>query len=239
KQPYPSFGGTPRESDRDYWLRTSERLRHKNRAVTLFDYERLVLQQFPEVYKVKCLTHTSLKKADGSPDYFEINPGHVSLLVIPDIRNQKSYDPLQPRASRNLLSNIEEFINQQNTLHVQVVADNPDYEVVLLDFSVKFHPQYDPNTYRKILNNDIVKYLSPWAFGEYGNIHFGGILHKSILIGFIEDRPYVDFISAFKLMRQADMTDTNYIQAASARAILVSARNHSIKTIENDQTCDQ
>lgn len=239
KQPYPSFGGTPRESDRDYWLRISERLRHKNRAVTIFDYERLVLQQFPEVYKVKCLTHTSLKKPDGSPDYFEINPGHVSLLVIPDISNQKSYDPLQPRASRNLLSNIEDYINQQNTLHVQVVADNPDYEGVLLDFSVKFHPQYDPNTYKKILNNDIVKYLSPWAFGEYGNIHFGGILHKSILIGFIEDRPYVDFISAFKLMRQADMTDTNFIQAASARAILVSARNHSIKTIENDQTCDQ
>ncbi|TVQ11342.1 MAG: hypothetical protein EA361_12780 [Bacteroidetes bacterium] len=238
-QPYPSFGGTPGENDRDYWLRTSERLRHKNRAVTLFDYERLVLQQFPEVYKVKCLTHTSLKKPDGSPDYFEINPGHVSLLVIPDISNQKSYDPLQPRASRNLLSKVEDFINPLNTLHVQVVADNPDYEVVLLDFNVKFHPQYDPNTYKKILNNDIVKYLSPWAFGEYGNIHFGGTLHKSILIGFIEDRPYVDFVSAFKLMREAEMTDTNYIQATSARAILVSARYHSIKPIENDQTCDQ
>jgi hypothetical protein len=43
-QPYNSFGGTPEESDEHFYRRISERLRHKKRAITLWDYEHLILQ---------------------------------------------------------------------------------------------------------------------------------------------------------------------------------------------------
>ncbi len=54
-QPYTSFGGRPTEAPEHLYTRVSERLRHKQRALTAWDYERLVLEHFPEVYKVKCL----------------------------------------------------------------------------------------------------------------------------------------------------------------------------------------
>ena len=243
-QPYASFGGVPNENDHSFYLRVSERLRHKQRAVDIWDYERIVLQQFPEVYKVKCLNHTSILNEAGKPDYFEISPGFVSLIVIPDIRNRNSFDPLQPRASQNLLREIEDFIDPLNSLHVKFDADNPEYETVFLDFRVKFYNQFDANAYSKILNDDIVRYLSPWAFGDFSNIHFGGELYKSVIIRFIEERPYVDFISHFKMYQRLgindqNITDMSMIVASSARAILVSAPTHNIDLINKDKVCDE
>ena len=57
-QPYESFGGQPAEAPLRFYTRVSERLRHKGRAITQFDYERLVLDAFPTIYKVKCVNHT-------------------------------------------------------------------------------------------------------------------------------------------------------------------------------------
>lgn len=243
-QPYATFGGAAKEEDMMFYLRVSERLRHKNRAVSIWDYERLVLQQFPSVYKVKCLSHTSTWQPDGKLDYFELNPGYVSLIVIPDLRNRESYDPLQPRASQNLLREIEDYINPLSSLHVKFDAENPDYETVVLDFRVKFHKQFDPNAYLKILNDDLVKYLSPWAYGDFSRISFGGSIYKSVVIAFVENRPYVDFISQVKMYHRKDQsdkntTDRNFIAASSARAILVSAGNHAISLIDNQLTCDE
>jgi hypothetical protein len=243
-QPYATFGGAAIEEDVMFYQRVSERLRHKNRAVNIWDYERLVLQEFPSVYKVKCLNHTSINKQNGTPDYFEINPGFVSLIVIPDIRNQDSFDPLQPRASQNLLREIEDYIAPLNSMHVKFDADNPDYETVFLDFRVKFYKQFDPNAYLKVLNEDLVRYLSPWAFGDFSDISFGGSIYKSVVIGFIEERPYVDFISQMKMHHRrgeadTNTTDLNFISASSARAILVSAKEHGISLIDNDLTCNE
>jgi hypothetical protein len=53
--PYSSFGGRETEDTTEFYQRVSERLRHKERAITIFDYERLVLESFPEVYKVECV----------------------------------------------------------------------------------------------------------------------------------------------------------------------------------------
>jgi hypothetical protein len=243
-QPYTSFGGVATENDKSFYLRVSERLRHKQRSTNIWDYERLVLQAFPAVYKVKCLSHTSILKEDGTPDYFEISPGFVSLIVIPDIRNKNSFDPLQPRASQNLLREIEDFLKPLHSLHVKFDADNPDYETVFLDFRVKFYDQFDANTYSKILNDDIVRYLSPWAYGDFPDIHFGGELYKSVIIRFIEQRPYVDFISHFKMYQRFGANDENVndrsmIIASSARAILVSDRKHKIELIKKDKVCDE
>lgn len=57
-QPFSSFDGKHREAGKEFYTRASERLRHKNRAITAWDYEHLVLNQFPSIYVVKCVTHT-------------------------------------------------------------------------------------------------------------------------------------------------------------------------------------
>ena len=58
QQPFASFDGKHKEIGKEFYTRVSERLRHKGRAITAWDYEHLVLDRFPGIYKVKCITHT-------------------------------------------------------------------------------------------------------------------------------------------------------------------------------------
>ena len=85
---------------------------------------------------------------------------------------------------------------------------NPSYEKVQVEFSVKFHAGFDPGYYTKILNTDLQCHLSPWAFAErdLSQIRFGGRLHRSMLLNFVEEQDYVDYVKEFKLHR-IDSTD--------------------------------
>ena len=101
-QPYASFGGRPAESAAAINTRAAERLRHKNRCVTAWDYERAVLAAFPQVHKAKCIPHAK----DGA----WLAPGHVLIVVVPDLRNANAKDPLRPKADADTLSRIADYL---------------------------------------------------------------------------------------------------------------------------------
>ena len=86
KQPYSSFGGKGQEVYAQFVRRVSERLRHKDRAITMWDYERLVLEQFPDIYKVKCLNQAAQENEPGV--------AKVKLVVIPNLPDQTPFVPL-------------------------------------------------------------------------------------------------------------------------------------------------
>jgi len=198
-QPYVSFDGNSGEQDNVYYTRVSERLRHKRRALTVWDYERLILDAFPSIFKVKGLTHT-----DENTD---LAPGSVRAVVVPNLINKNSTDPLQPRANLVTLENIYNYVIQYIPTFVDFDVDNPVYEQLLVDFKVGFMPGRDPGYYGNLLNEEIKKFLSPWAYEEGQDITFGGKVYKSDIIVFIENRDYVDFVNDFRLYHIFDGTD--------------------------------
>jgi hypothetical protein len=222
-QPYNSFGGKPVESDEAYYSRISERMRHKNRAITLWDYEHLILQQFPEIFKVKCLNHSHIKNSDNELSF--LSPGNVLIVVIPDIINKNVFDIYQPRVSKTTLNAIQKYVNGLNTLHVNAQVINPDYEEVSVDLKAKFYRGYDENYYTKELKKDIKKLLSPWAFGDSVSPEFGVTLHRSVVINYIEKLSYVDYVEDVTLIKGGNPSFTN-VAPSSPTAILVSAKEH-------------
>lgn len=220
-QPYNSFDYKPEESDPDYYRRISERLRHKNRAVTMWDYEHIILQNFPELYKVKCLNHTSESSYQS--------PGNVTLVVIPDTVNKNVFDIFQPRVSTATLNKVKKHINQLNSIHINTYVINPDYEEVTIDLKVKFKPGYDENFYLQQLNSDIIKFLSPWALDKNIPIAFGVGIHLSQLINYIEKLGYVDYLQDVKLLKNGALSDKVAVPS-NPKSILVSAKNHFIST---------
>jgi Baseplate J-like protein. len=221
-QPFNSFGGSPTESDQAYYQRISERLRHKNRAITLWDCEHLVLQQFPEVHKVRCLNHTS--------ETSYLAPGCVTLIVIPDIQNKNVFDIYQPRLSKATLNKVQSYINQLNSLHVNTIVMNPEYEEVELTMKVKFISGYDENYYQKVLNEDLTKFLSPWAFEKSVDLQFGTTLHKSAIINYIEKLEYIDFITDLQVKHKGEIKTS--VSPSNPKAILVSAKEHQIAVLQ-------
>ena len=230
-QPYNSFDGIPEESDLNFYRRISERLRHKNRAITLWDYEHLILQEFPEIFKVKCLNHTHIEAQEGATIDHHQAAGHVTLVVIPDSINKNVFDIHQPRVSTGLINKIRRFINQFNTMHVNAEVINPDYEEIKITLEVQFYEGYDESFYKKQLEDDITKFLSPWAFDTQEEIIFGIALHRSVLIDYMEKLPYVDYLQMVEIAKNNITVTENLVTPTAPKSILVSAKSHTIKTV--------
>ena len=299
QQPFASWDGKAKQQGKDFYTPVSERLRHKSRAITAWDYEHLILDRFPSIYKVKALTHTdsnclcrdneieiknweSIKinstqngffdqtdvdrvqqlydypkdimievraiNPTGNPGFVEetadgivfllkekggftddnftridttegeansieirysspkvktvccgpqIAPGHVLVIPIADFKNRNAVDPLQPKTSRRTLLEIEAYLKQKASPFVKIHAKNPVYEPVMVFFRVRFYEGLDRGYYLKQLNEELVHYLTPWAFDAKADVRFDQKIYASSIINFIEEREYVDFIKDF------------------------------------------
>jgi hypothetical protein len=213
-QPYASFDGKHKEEGKEYYTRVSERLRHKRRAVTPWDYERLVLEQFPEVFKVKCITNvdpgclcpdppslletrdTNLLKSPKCCGPVK-SSGNVLIVPVPNLKNNNAENPLQPKTSRLTLIEIVNYLTPLTSPFVTVHAKNPVYEQVIVFFRVKFLSGIDKGYHLQKLNEEIVQYLTPWAFNAEIEADFGKKIYASSIINFIQQRSYVDFITDF------------------------------------------
>lgn len=237
-QPFSTFDGRGAENSLAFYTRISERLRHKDRAIALWDYEHLILEAFPKIYKVKCLNHTKYE----DEVYQELAPGHVTVVTIPNLQLQNLRDPLKPYTSLGLLTEIEKFLSRRLPCFVKLHVKNPRFEEVFTEFDVRFYDGFDNTFYQKKLQEELTRFLSPWAFSGGGSPTFGGKIYKSVLLNFIEERPYVDYVTNFKLFHkyqplgQKDEVispDLSEVAGSTAVSILVSApiESHKINPI--------
>ncbi|SHJ79038.1 baseplate J/gp47 family protein [Pseudozobellia thermophila] len=236
EQPYASSEGRPPEKEKAFYTRVSERLRHKNRAIAIWDYEHLILEKFPKVYKVKCINHTLF---DGSlTNYSETRPGHVTLVIVANVQNKNAVDPLRPRASLDQLTEIASFIDTIKPPCAMIHIKNPLYEEIKVDFQVKFHHGIDVGYHISKLQGEIKHFLSPWASSCASDIVFGGKIHKSVILNFVEERSYVDYVTCFKMYHivredpdNNPGKDVDEAIALTSVSIIGSADGHTIREI--------
>ncbi|MFV8751767.1 baseplate J/gp47 family protein [Nannocystaceae bacterium ST9] len=228
EQPFTSYGGKPGERAEFFHTRVSERLRHKQRALTPWDYERMVLQRFGQIYKVKCL-----------PTLVGSDTGRVDVIVIPDIRGALPSDAFAPKASANLLADISSFLRDRAPAAADVRVRNAHYVPVLVRLGVRFRPGQDEGFARKRLNEDLVRFLSPWAYGESAELMIGGRIYANSILDYVDRRDYVDYVAEIKLFRGRGQDDFELIppgidyHVATDRPdqVLVAAHDHVIDVI--------
>jgi hypothetical protein len=227
EQPYASFGGAATESSESFYRRVSERLRHKNRGVSIWDYEHLVLEQFPEIYKVKCLNHTQ-KSGDKLK---QLAPGHITLVLIQKLPESSSSVRFYPKASQDLMDRVHSFLRSKISLHANLHVVNPDYEEVSFEFNVKFKHGLDFNHYRNRTEEDLKKLLTPWMFDRSAEIRFGESFYKYEIIHYLENFGYIDYIENFKMVHTPSTgggVNTKQVTPAHPAAILISG-DHDIE----------
>ena len=241
KQPYSSFGGKGQEDYAQFVRRVSERLRHKDRAITMWDYERLVLEQFPDIYKVKCLNQAAQENEPGV--------AKVKLVVIPNLPDQTPFFPLQPRVSQKLRRQIGDYLKERVSPFIDVDVVNPRYEEIRYRVTLKFKQKESEGFYLRQLNQDIISYLSPKDYNNKADLTFGGVIHLSSLTHFITNLPYVDFIGNVKLAdhvlinrdseglvgkQQLYPLDQDVVETRFPDSILVSSANHFIDLVTDE-----
>jgi Baseplate J-like protein len=242
-QRYATFGGRPAESPVAFAARVSERLRHKDRASTMWDYEHLVLEAFPSIHSVRCLNHTWYEPtSDGAGVYRELAPGHVTVVTIPNLEVPDARDPLRPFTSLRLLGEIERFLAGRTSCFVQLRVRNPQFEEVRTDLRVRFRQGVDETFHVNRLKREITEFLSPWAFRSAARPTFNGRIRKSVLVDFIEERDYVDYLTDVRLFHRlpgstVDGPDRDEVSGSRAVSILVSVppAQHGVAVIHDDE----
>lgn len=227
-QPYMSFGGTAAEADSAFYVRVAERCRHKQRSVDRYDIEHMVLEQFPEVYKVKCINHTSAES--------ELAAGHVTVVVVPDPFHGESRYPLRPRLNKATLEAIWEMLQGLATVHAEYHVQNPVYAEVELSLDIQFRNDF--RLCRARLEKEINSLLAPWAYRTTAEIDFGGSLHRSEMIHYIERLSYVDYLANLEMLLHRDdkpVENSPRLEARGPREIFTSYGTHDIRPIDEDE----
>lgn len=229
-QPYASFGGRTEEEDNFFYTRISERLRHKKRAISGWDYERLILQKFPDVYKAKALP-------------VDNNSQSVKIVVIPDLKGKEGMNTFEPRLSQVSLGIIKNYLLAYSSPFAKIEVISPRYLKVKIRVSIRFNPGYNESFSKQTINKALQQYLSPWAF-EGGDIVFGEKLYANTIINFLENQESVAYVVGLKFFTSEDGNHFNYVmpqddnvnevEAPAAETILVSANEHEIDVIQDD-----
>lgn len=191
-QPMPSFGGRPRETPETYPARLSERLRHKERAVQPWDYERLVLERFPQLWMACALP----ARAAAGP-----SPGSTLVVVVAGPQGNESADTSVPRAPGALLDSVHGFLAERASPFAAIQVVNPVYVRVRVDAEVLFRTGPQGGDIDR-LNQDLVAWLSPWFYDAERAARQGRYALEPDISEFIQTRPYVE--SLFSLALEHD-----------------------------------
>ena len=241
EQPYPSFGGRTSEANGHFHTRVSEHLKHKGRASILNDYEKIVLEGFPEIYKAKCITHTMGLSAITYRRDLEIAPGYVVVTVIPDLTKLKAGNLKEPKAPVSLLEKIGDYVRKRTSPFARLKVMNPRFEYIDVDITVRLYRGKSDNFYKQKLKDDLHLFLAPWSLGDSEKLAFGQVVLFSDIVGFVEKLAYVDFISDLHLKGLCDQSGT-VIKPLTARSVLTGGTicvKSSIEKCPKSEKCGE
>lgn len=190
EQPFHSFDGLPQENSTEFYRRVSERLRHKNRAITHWDYERLVLNKFHTIFQVKCLSHLSNPR--------EIPQKEVVVVVIP--RKTDSTEPNRPRVNYKTLQSIEAYLNLHTSPFAKLTLRNPDYEYLRIHADIRFSEGNNNGHSLVRLKEDLRRFMCPWLYNNQAKLPLGSSLNEDVILNFVKSLDYVRFVTKFSIL---------------------------------------
>jgi hypothetical protein len=243
-QLFASFNGkSPEQSDK-YYVRVSERLRHKQRPVQSRDIIQVVLEEFPQILMVKCFN-------TSAENFAEVPGSNLHIVLIPKDIKRDSLLNEPPQVSLAMLYKVKSFLTGIISPFVGIEVGNPVYEKVKIVCKVLLTSLASNNSgfYLRQLTTDINQYIAPWLFGEKENIKIGNRIYKSDILLFIKTRSYVDYVSAFSVIHfsnskniltnemNAQITDTatdavDYIDSSLPTSVLIPSPNHLITLLD-------
>jgi len=234
-QPLPTTEGRLEENQMEFNLRVSEILRHKNRAITNWDIEKMILRKFDWLSIVKSFGHLGYES--------DVSTGQIVIVALPKINPSSLF--YQPLLNPGEVHKIESFIKEIATPFADIIVRNPTYEYIWIKCKIRLTSK-EIGTTLKLLYKDLLYYICPWFYGEPDTAMDGRVFKRSDILDFIQNRSYVSFITGFSVIHMQIDDDGKYQMKDSAKAgedaddivygnpwsILVPFPHNSIEVIE-------
>ena len=200
-QPLASSGHAPAEDRDAFRTRVAERLRHRQRAVQAWDYERLVLANCPEVERALCLP----------------GRGAVRLMLVPRVpRNVQALATRAVSLPMVVLERIEEMLKPLASPFAAIGVHSAGFERAQLRCCLQLKPGVAPGPLLQRAQALVLAYLSPWFDGGLGPA-FGWTLRGEDIADRLRELPGVRGVSGLSLLHFGCGADGRHWLRDSAR----------------------
>jgi hypothetical protein len=222
-QPFSSRAGRPAETETALRLRAAEQLRHKGRALTGWDYERLLWEAFAsQLHAVVCLP------APGERG--------VEVVVIPNLRRQVPRNLFTPGTPLDQLAAMERHLRERCPAEVAPVVRNAIYMPVTVRLWVCLREGVDPAYAERQLRQELIRCLSPWCFDADAEVRLGGEVRAGDLVAAVEALPFVAYLERLRLFLvdpggKPLRSDNEVLRAPAADVVLIAAANQEIEFV--------
>jgi hypothetical protein len=208
-------GGTDAESLSNLRDRIPSQLRHRDRAVTVEDYQDLAMQASPEVARAKCVPLHNLIVNPVITSQTPITPGVLSVIIVPN-----SNAP-NPSPSLQLINRVQSYLDRRRLPNADLVVVGPEYVRVDVTTEIALVSLDSATSVAVSVRQTLDRFLHPLTGGLDGNgWDFGREPYKSDLYALLEAIPGVDYIRSLSISPIPDNTQ-----------FLVYSGNHTINLI--------
>lgn len=219
RQPWASFAERAAESPRDWVTRIAERLRHRGRAAMPWDYERLVLQHFPEVQRIKCIPASDPRVH-----------GRMTLVVVPALPAGVAPDGAEaPKLDAATLARIHRWLQERMPPGPSFLVRNASYERLQVRCSLRLRPGEPSGERLRQLNDALRGFLSPWREGG-PTMHFDWRLQVDEVEALLRAQPGVAALGQASILRIVRDDDGRYAlhDTAMGKRLLTPAHPWSL-----------
>ncbi len=184
-------GGRRRETPTEKMARVSEFVTHRGRAVVARDYERLVMQEFPDVDYVRCFPDLDTKGT---------RRGVVTVVAIPSA-GREGPKGWRPRMTGRHILRIEKYLAKCASHAVtEIDVINPLYEEVLVRGVGEYRAGYSTGHCRTCLKELCDRLIAPWQ--QRREIPVPGLpLRYDDIAAAIRAQPYVACLDKLTIIR--------------------------------------
>jgi hypothetical protein len=197
-QPWPSLPQRMAE-DRPAWKqRVAERMRHRDRAVTPGDVERLVLEAFPQVFKVKCLPLSAAHAQGAGPR--RPAEDRVVVVVVPALPPGHEIDGTEgPRLDAATLLRVRRLLLPRIAPGHRLLVRNATYDRIQVRCALRLSPGEPAGRRLRELNQALRDFFSPWRPGGL-TARFDWRVRAEEIEAFLRAQPGVEAVGGASLL---------------------------------------
>lgn len=207
----PPTGLRPPETGEQLRVRAGERLRHRHRAVLPWDYERLVLDHFPDVGQVKCFSVEQVR---------QVKPQLRGVVVVAVVPGAHRYDPAggitAPRFNAVELRRMQQRLQDLAPPFARVQVRNAEHERIQVRCALRLADDEAEGPLLQRCERAVWDFLSPWVPGGLDS-RFGWVLRAEDVEARLREVPGVSAVSALSLLQISRDARRRYRLGDSAR----------------------
>ena len=214
-QPFSSEEGSAEEDQTHFYHRVSQRLKVKDRSLSLDDYEKMAFLAYPGLYFSHC--------SKGH------NPGQINLALVNAYADSAMPDSFYPVVNAGDIKKISDYLKARSSTFVRLNVENMKQQMLTVNAQLEFCDALSANLYCQKIEQQLKLYLSPWISTNQTQVQICQGISEAQVFNFLISRPEVTGVHGLTLHKSGDLTDEVIL--------LVSAKTHNISEYIPNKMC--